>query len=135
MIRSAIETDVPAIQNIAQKQSLFDYGSLLYRKFAQHHLSFVIEIANQIVGYIIAFPLFAKTGFCLQVGVSSNHQNKGLGTRLVSFVENHMKTVYGTQRLFAHTLKKKSLDYFKNKLAYQSWLELPIVTILCKDLA
>jgi len=133
MIREAIAIDIPSIQNIAKNQALFNYG-YLYQEFVKRHFSFVIEIASQVVGYIIAFPLFAKNGFCLQVGISAEHQNKGLGTKLVAFIEQHMKDTYHTERLFAHTLKKKSLAYFRDKLSYRSWLELPYLTILCKKL-
>jgi len=134
MIRNSTEEEVSQIQAIGKSQGLFNYGHLIYKQFAKQNLSFVIELANRIVGYVIALPLIAGRGFCLQVGVSSECQNQGLGTKLISFIEDHMKVTYNIKYLFAHTLREKSLHYFKTKLAYRYFIELPGLAILCKEL-
>jgi len=121
MIREAVESDIPNIQAIGKAQRLFNYGFYIYRKLIKRHFSFVMELADQIVGYIIAFPISPNNGFCLQVGVNSKHQNQGIGTELFSFAEKHLKNTFNTKFLFAHTIKKKSLTYFTRKLAYNPW--------------
>lgn len=129
MIRAGGKSDVPAIQTIGREVGLFNYG-FLYSFFIKRNLLFVMELSGQVVGYVIAFPLFFKQGFCLQIGVSIRHQGQGIGTNLMKFIENHMNTNYKTYRLFAHTIKNNSLAYFAKNLFYRPWFSVLGFTII-----
>lgn len=134
MLRPAKESDISALQSIGNTVGLFNYG-FLYRKFVRKNLVFVMELENQIAGYVIAFPLFLGQGFCLQVGVSPEHQGQGIGTALMSLIEKHMRESHQIHRLFAHTIKDRSLVYFAKKLNYQCWFSLFGLTVIYKDIA
>jgi len=134
MLRPAKESDIPSLQAIGKTVGLFDYG-FLYQKFVRRNLVFVMELENQIVGYVIAFPLFLGQGFCLQIGVSSKHQGRGVGTTLMSFIEKQMREHHQTYRLFAHTIKDRSLAYFGKKLMYRPWFNLFGLTVIYKKIA
>lgn len=118
VIREAAASDLPTIYDIASKGSLFNYGPL-YQYLLKRKYIFVQEHNNAVIGYVIAFPLLLSTSFCLQVGILPEFQNMGYGKNLLSFIENHVKTMYGSKTLYAHTIKSKSLIYFANKLDYQ----------------
>jgi ribosomal protein S18 acetylase RimI-like enzyme len=134
MIRAGKESDIPAVQAVGKTVGLFNYG-FLYKVFIRRNLLFVLEIAGLVVGYVIAFPLFLKQGFCLQIGVSETHQGQGVGTDLMHFMEKYMHDKYKTYRLFAHTIKDSSLAYFAKKLFYRPWFSVLGFTIIYRKIA
>jgi ribosomal protein S18 acetylase RimI-like enzyme len=134
MIRAGKESDIPSIQSIGRAVGLFNYG-FLYKVLIQQNLLFIVEVDALVVGYVVAFPLFLKQGFCLQIGVSKSHQGLGVGTDLMQFIENYMRDTYSTYRLFAHTIKDSSLAYFAKKLSYRPWFRVLGLTIIYKKVA
>ena len=133
MIRCATLEDLNRIIELAKEASLFNYGSTLYATLIRRGKVFVAVDGHYIIGYVIVFKLFMQTAFCLQVAVSTDSREKGFGSTLIEYAESHMKT-NNVKRMFAHTTKNRSFQYFINKLNYHPLISLGWFRIIQKNL-
>jgi N-acetylglutamate synthase-like GNAT family acetyltransferase len=94
---------------------------------------YVAERENEVIGYVVGFPLRGGLGFCLQIGVLPSAQGQGTGARLMQCIENRMRDL-GVTHLYAHTIKENSLYYFTTRLGYQEILRMSILALIYKKL-
>lgn len=133
MIRLATHEDVSRIREIAQSLELFDYGSWIYRKLTDNQCIHVLTAEDSVVGYVIAFPLWATIIFCLQIGVIETQQSKGIGNQLMTDLHRRLIKDKKTT-IYAHTLREKSYQYFSSKFSYLSVFRVGWLRIIKKRL-
>ena len=133
--RKAKIRDAKVINKIAAQEIIFPYPVILYATLATFDYLYVLENdAAKIIGFICFFPMpFSTDAFVLQVCLSGKYQSKGLGKNLLKRAYETLRNKYKVTKIWAHTLKERSLKFFKKQKWIPSWSFLNI-TVLQKSL-
>ncbi len=99
MIRSITEKDIPAIKNVLDNCDLFpaEYLDSMISAFfngnPQHHLWLTYEIDTIPVAISFCAPMELTNGTynLYAIGIHNQNQRKGIGSKLISEIENTLK--------------------------------------------
>ncbi len=99
--------------NVCKKNFHFDLDKLNEFYNDKNTLSFVAKENNKIVGFVYGYDVIHPDGrhsyFIYSVGILSEYQDKGFGTKLLEFVKDYIKS-HGFFEMFVMTDKGNHED-------------------------
>lgn len=117
-IKKATPKYCSTILSIAKEGGLFNYTYLIYSILIALGWVYIVLDEDKVVGYIsyIKFPGLKKS-FTLQMGITKEYRNRGIGTEMLDFLCKEVKRRHRVDTILAHTLKPRVVKLFKR----QSW--------------
>jgi len=132
--RKAKIKDVSTIKKIAIRQSLFPYPTLIYATLACMGYLHIVEENDEIVGFICFCPMpLSADAFILQICLKDTYQSKGLGKQILSKLCQTLRKQFKITQVWAHTLKERSLKFFKRQ-KWNPMLSIFNITLIRKNL-
>ena len=116
IIRKATKSDTQAIIAIDPLADLREERSQHIRKWIFNGNTIVALADEEVVGYAVFAYTFYSQGFIAMLNLKEAHRRKGVGTALISFLENNCKTA----KLFSSTNdSNKPMQALMNKMAFK----------------
>lgn len=133
-ILPATVSQINDIRRLARDGELFDYG-FVYNILISKKWLFIAKNGLEVVGYVAIIPCkMFNVGFCLQVSISNQHRKTGYGKILLDLAHSTLRNTFNIKKVYAHTLKPETQNYFTSRFGYQPVIELFGITLISRNL-